>query len=105
MTRSDNDQIQTLGDLKGKSFLAVKKSSLGGFLVAWEQFDKEGMDPFSDFSSLDFNGMPHDDVVLKVLAGKFDAGTVRTSVLEQMVKEGSVRKDDFKIIHQKSGAI
>ncbi len=101
-TRFDRNDIQALDDLKGKSFLAVKKSSLGGFLVAWEQFEKQGIDPFADFSNLAFNGMPHDDVVLKVLAGQYDAGTVRTSVLEQMLKEGSLKQGDIKIINRKT---
>lgn len=100
-TKADRADINSLSDLKGKDFLAVKRSSLGGFLVAWEQLLEQGMDPFSDFASLTFNGLPQDDIVFKVLNGEADAGTVRTSVLEQMEKEGTIQLDDFKIINQK----
>ena len=33
--RSDRQDIQTINDLKGKSFMAVEKDSLGGWLMAW----------------------------------------------------------------------
>lgn len=98
-TRADRADINSIADLKEKDFLAVKRSSLGGFLVAWEQFLTYNIDPFSGFSSLSFNGLPQDDIVFKVLNGEADAGTVRTSVLEQMAKEGRIKLEDFKIIN------
>lgn len=101
-TRADRDDINTIEDLKKKDFLAVKRSSLGGFLVAWEEFLQHDLDPFSDFASLTFNGLPHDNIVFRVLNKEADAGTVRTSVLEQMQKEGQIRLEDLKIINPKS---
>ncbi|WP_163335651.1 phosphate/phosphite/phosphonate ABC transporter substrate-binding protein [Desulfopila sp. IMCC35008] len=98
-TRADRDDINTIEDLKNKNFLAVTRSSLGGFLVAWEEFLKHDLDPFADFGSLTFNGLPQDDIVFKVLNKEADAGTVRTSVLEQMEQEGQIRLADFKIIN------
>lgn len=98
-TRADRDDINSITDLKEKQFLAVKRSSLGGFLVAWEIFKKNNLDPFSDFSSLTFNGLPQDDIVFKVLNKEADAGTVRTNVLEYMAKEGKIKLSDFKIIN------
>lgn len=100
-TRADRDDINTIADLKDKDFLAVKKSSLGGFLVAWEQFNEQGFDPFSDLASLTHNGLPQDNIVFKVRDKKADAGTVRTGVLENMEKEGHISLSDFKIINQK----
>ncbi|BHH85891.1 phosphate/phosphite/phosphonate ABC transporter substrate-binding protein [Desulforhopalus sp. 52FAK] len=100
-TRADRDDINSLTDLKGKEFLAVKKSSLGGFLVAWEQFLIHGINPFSDLASLTQNGLPQDNIVFKVLRGEADAGTVRTGVLENMESEGEVSLSDFKILNQK----
>lgn len=100
-TRADRSDINSVMDLRGKIFLAVKKSSLGGFLVAWEEFLAHNIDPISDLGSLTYNGLPHDDIVFKVLKGDADAGTVRTSVLEQMEKEGHIDLDDFKILNQK----
>ncbi len=97
-TRADRTDIRRLSDLKGKAFLAVKRSSLGGFIAAWELFKQNGIDPFTDFSSLEFNGMPHDNVVLGVLDRRADAGTVRTGVLEQMAVENLISMEDIRII-------
>ncbi len=99
-TRADRRDIRNIHDLAGKRFLAVDKSSLGGFLVAWEQFKLHGMDPFADFE-LVFNGMPHDEVVFRVLRGEFDAGTVRTGVLEQLAGEGAIDLSAVRIIDPK----
>ncbi len=101
-TRADRQDINTLKNLKGKHFMAVGQNSLGGFLVAWEQFYEQKINPFKDFAKLTFNGMPHDNVVLRIKKGEADAGTVRTSVLEQLAQEGKIRLSDFKILTQKS---
>lgn len=101
-TRADRSDINSISDLVGKNFLAVRKSSLGGFLVAWEEFLQHGVNPFSDLAGLTYNGLPQDDIVFKVKWGDADAGTVRTSVLEQMEKEGQISLDDFKILNPKS---
>lgn len=99
-TRRDRNDINSLADLKGKKFLAVAPNSLGGFLVAWEQLKDAGIDPFADFSTLLFNGMPQDDIVFKVLNREVDAGTVRTHVLENMTREGKIDLADIKIINR-----
>lgn len=101
-TRADRSDINSIADAANKRVLAVGKSSLGGFLVAWEQFVQVGLDPFTDFADLAFNGMPHDAVVMKVLAGEADVGTVRTGVIENLVREGKVRMGDLKILNQRS---
>ncbi|PHS74568.1 MAG: hypothetical protein COB59_12010, partial [Rhodospirillaceae bacterium] len=100
-TRSDRDDINNLKDLNGKSFLGVGRYSLGGFLVGWESLLKAGVDPLTDFSKLSFNGMPHDDVVMRVINREIDAGTVRTSVLESMSREGRIDLADLKILGQR----
>ncbi len=97
--RADRNDINNLKDLEGKSFLAVGKNSLGGFIVALEQFHRQGMNIFKDLN-ISFNGMPHDEVVFKVLDGHADAGTVRTSVLESLADEGSIDMADIKILKQ-----
>ncbi|VAW27370.1 hypothetical protein MNBD_BACTEROID06-1089, partial [hydrothermal vent metagenome] len=79
-TRSDRNDIKTLQDLKGKSFMAVDETSLGGFQMAWRELNANNIDPYSDFSHLEFGGI-HDDVVMSVVTGKVDAGTVRTDIL------------------------
>ena len=101
LTGVDNDSINTLGDLKGKTFMGVSKSSFGGWQMAYKEILDAGVDPFADFGKLDFGGN-HENVVLAVLNGAVDAGTVRTDTLERMAAAGSIFMDDFKVLNKKS---
>jgi len=90
--------------LKGASFMAVKAESLGGYLAAAGELQKNGIDK-TDFRQLLFTGMPHQKVAENVLAGKVDAGTVRTGVLESLIASGTIKATDFKILNAKSTSI
>lgn len=96
-TRKKRNDIQDLRSLRGKRFMAVDKTSLGGFQMAWGLMQKEGLNPYKDFSSLSFGGT-HDKVVMAVKNGYVDFGTVRSGILEQMAGNGDIRLDEFKII-------
>jgi two-component system sensor histidine kinase TtrS len=100
-TRSKHPSIKTLHDLRGKSFMAVDKTSLGGFQMAWHEFQQYNIDPYHDFSSLQFGGI-HDHVVMSVIKGDVDAGTVRTDILERMVKAGKLKSQQFRILNAKN---
>ncbi|MEN8213084.1 MAG: PhnD/SsuA/transferrin family substrate-binding protein [Pseudomonadota bacterium] len=97
-TRADRDDINQLADISGRSFIAVDETSLGGFQMAWGEMVREQLSPSRDFSELDFGGT-HDKVVMAVLRGEFDVGTVRTNILERMAAKGDVELDDLKIIN------
>lgn len=96
--RKIRHDIQNLADLRNKKFMAVDKTSLGGFQMAWGVLQKEAINPYRDFSSLAFAGT-HDEVVAAVRDGYVDAGTVRSGILEKMAANGDIRLDEFKIIH------
>ena len=100
-TRADRIDIQTLLDLKGKSFMAVGKKAFGGFRMAWRELEDAGISPFSDISLLKFNGFPQDDIVYAVRDGRIDAGTVRTDLLERMALQKKINLDEFKILSPK----
>lgn len=100
LTSVDKEDINSLADLKGKSFMAVKASSFGGWQMAYKEMLNGGIDPQKEFASLKFAGK-HDNVVLAVQNGAVDAGTVRTDTLERMAAEGSVDMEEFKIINKK----
>lgn len=102
-TRADRNDIRTLKDLAGKSFLAVDPTSLGGFQMAWGELRAHHIDPRRDFSSLHFLGT-HDRVVLHVREGRADAGTVRTDILERMARAGTIRMEDFRVLNPIEGA-
>ena len=88
-TSEENEDINSVSDLSGKTFMAVKKSSFGGWQMAYMELLDQGIDPFKDFASLEFGGK-HDNVVLAIQNGVVDAGTVRTDTLERMVAGGMI---------------
>ena len=100
-TKADRHDLNTLNDLKGKSFMAVDPLSFGGWIVAWREFFKQDIDPFTDFQSLRYGGT-HEGVVMAVLAGTVDAGTVRTDTLERMAERGTLRLTQVKILNQQA---
>jgi len=101
-TIKNREDIQGYKDLKGKTYMAVHKKSFGGWIMAWREFKRAGIDPFKDFMVLKF-GETHDAVVYAVRDGQADAGSVRTDMLERMQAEGKIQIADFKIIHEHGG--
>ena len=100
--RKTRKDIRDLKDLKGKTVMAVKETSLGGWRMAWRELKEAGVDPFKDFASLAFGGT-QDAVIYQVRDGKVDVGTVRTDTLERMQAEGKIRMEDFYVIHEHGG--
>ncbi len=103
LASADRDDINSLGDIKGKKFMAVKGSSFGGWQMAYKEFKDNGVDPMTDFAKLEFGGT-HDNVVFAVQNGAVDAGTVRTDTLERMAASGDIAMSEFKIIAKKDFA-
>ncbi len=99
--RNDRDDIQSLNDLKGKRFMAVDNKSFGGWHMAWRYLLDHDIDPDQDFKEFTIGGT-HDAVVMAVLDKKVDAGTVRTSTLEQMAQEGKIKLDQIRVLDEKS---
>lgn len=98
-TRADRNDINYERDLRGKSFMAVDEHSFGGFLAAMGELRINRVET-DDFETIEF-GETHDDVVLAVLNGEVDAGTVKTGVLERMALEGQIDLREIKVIGQK----
>ncbi|QPJ60957.1 MAG: phosphate/phosphite/phosphonate ABC transporter substrate-binding protein [Candidatus Nitronauta litoralis] len=72
LVRSDSD-IQTLGDLEGKSFAFVDPASTSGHLYPKTLLLKKGFNPEKFFKQSRFAGS-HNAVVLSVMKGEVDAG-------------------------------
>ena len=99
LTKADRDDINTLKDFKGKTFMGVEENSFGGWQMAWDVFLDNKINPQRHFKSLTFSGT-HDKVVMAVLNGEVDGGTIRTDTLERMAAEGKIDLQDLKIINQ-----
>ena len=98
-TRRDRTDIESLTDLKGKSFAAVNEAAFGGFQMAWRELKEAGVDPFTDMEELRFIGFPQDEIVYAVRDGRVDAGTVRTDILEYMADRGDINLEDLKVLN------
>jgi len=100
-TRADNDEIRDFSDLKGKKFMGVHKYSFGGWLMALRELKKAGLNPYNDFKEITF-GNTHQAVVIAVVAGEVDAGTVRSGILEKLSSENKININDLRVINQKT---
>lgn len=98
-----NDKVNSLADVKGKKFMAVQKSSFGGWQMAYKEFSDAGIDPLKDFAAMEFGGK-HDNVVFAVQNEQVDVGTIRTDTLERMAASGAIAMEDFKVINKKTYA-
>jgi two-component system sensor histidine kinase TtrS len=103
-TRSDNTDVNGLAGLKERTLAAVDPDAFGGFLLAAFTFAQSGIDPWEDLAAIQFLGFPQDRIVEAVMAGHADAGTVRTGLLEAMIRDGRIKKDDVRIINPVSVA-
>ena len=101
-TRANRSDINKITDLDAKKIAAVDTGSLGGYAAQMYELQKAKVD--LEKLSFEFTGMPHSNVVKKVLSGKDDAGFVRTEVLEDMVKNGELSLSSIKIINPQPNA-
>lgn len=97
-TRSDRDEIQTLSDLSRQTLAAVSPEAFGGFQMAWFEFHRQGIDPFSALKTIRYIGFPQDQIIADVLEGRADAGAVRSGLLETLVHEGRLDLSKVKVL-------
>jgi len=99
ITKADNNQINQLEDLKGKTFMAVSPTSLGGWYMTEGVLYESGIENSEKFlGDLSF-GKTHDNVIKAVANGEVEAGTIRTDALERAVQRGDVKLEEFKVVN------
>jgi ABC-type phosphate/phosphonate transport system substrate-binding protein len=97
--------ITKAADLKGKKVMGFKfKKSAAAYVFQVKHMVDNGIDPHKDFAVFK-EAKKQDDIVLAVKAGAFDAGFVKSGLLEAMVKEGKISLSDFDIVDQKSDSL
>jgi phosphonate transport system substrate-binding protein len=82
--RSDNKEIRTLDDCRGKRWVAVDASSAGGYLYALGHFFDHGIgkDDFTEIVFVPGPGGQQEKVVLAIYNGRYDLGSVREGTLD-----------------------
>jgi len=99
-TRSDRNDIHNLQDLYNKSIMGVYKEAFGGWRMALRELLHHNFDPYKDSSEILFSAdKTHQSVVYSVLAGDADVGTVRTGIIEQLVKKGKIKSNAIKVLN------
>jgi phosphonate transport system substrate-binding protein len=89
---------KTLADLKGKKLAHTSPSSNSGNMAPIALFPKEGLVPGKDYEFL-YSGK-HDQSVMGVNSGDYDAAAVASDVFHRMATRGQVKEDDFRIIYK-----
>jgi phosphonate transport system substrate-binding protein len=91
--------INSLEDLKGKSFTFGSESSTSGHLMPRYFINEAGIEPNTDFNGKpNFSGS-HDTTYKLIESGSFQAGALNISVWEAAVKEGKVDTTKVKVFY------
>ena len=89
-------QVNSLADLKGRTFAFGSISSTSGSLMPRYFMLQEGVVPEEHFSRVAYSGA-HDATVAWVQAGRADAGVLNASVWEKLVNSGKVDLDKVRV--------
>ena len=89
--------VQSLGDLKGRTFAFGSPSSTSGHLMPRYFLMKEGIRPDTDFKAVAFSGA-HDATVAFVASGRAEAGVLNASVWDKLVESGNPNADKVRVL-------
>jgi len=93
-----NSGINSLADLKGKTFTFGSQSSTSGHLMPRWFLLQNGIDPDKDFRRVAFSGA-HDATALQVAGGKVDAGAMNISVWKKMSEEKKLDPSQLRVFY------
>lgn len=98
-----NSGVSKSEELKGKKVMSYGTDSAGAYLFQVYHLKQKGVDVKKDLGNF-FQAKKQDDIPMAVKAGLFDAGFVRTGVLESMEKKGLLSVSDFVIVDKVDGS-
>jgi phosphonate transport system substrate-binding protein len=90
--------FQKLTDLKNRKVAHTSPSSNSGHVAPLSLFPKEGLVPDKDYKII-FSGK-HDESVMGVLSGNYDAAAVASDVFRRMIARGQIAENDFRVIYR-----
>lgn len=96
ITQADNDEIEEIGDLAGKSVAHADPSSNSGNLAPRALFKNEGVIPDDDYE-VDYSG-GHEQSALGVFHGDYDAAPVCSTCYARVARAGQLEADEVKCI-------
>ena len=90
--------FQKLDDLKGRKIAHASPSSNSGNLAPRSLLPAEGLTPDKDYKPL-YSGK-HDQSIMGVNSGDYDAAAIADDVLERMAKRGVVKAENFRTLYR-----
>lgn len=91
-----NPEVNSLADLKGKTFAFGSISSTSGSLMPRYFMLQDGIQPESFFSRIGYSGA-HDATAAWVQAGRVDAGVLNASVWDKLVANDKVDTSKVRV--------
>ncbi|HNA04419.1 MAG TPA: phosphate/phosphite/phosphonate ABC transporter substrate-binding protein [Rhodocyclaceae bacterium] len=91
-----NSGINSVDDLKGRTFAFGDKGSTSGYLIPFHFFMTKGIDPDAYFSKVLYT--KHQAIETQVTRGELDAGADYNRNRNAMIEQGLIRAADSKII-------
>jgi two-component system sensor histidine kinase TtrS len=98
-----NAGIATAADLKGKKVMTLKNTAAGGFIFQTHYLLGFGVTSPDDFGHHAV-AKNQKDIVNLVAKGAFDAGFVRTGMVDDMIARGEISEGDVIIVDRKETA-
>ncbi|TVQ34886.1 MAG: phosphate/phosphite/phosphonate ABC transporter substrate-binding protein [Geminicoccaceae bacterium] len=97
VVRQDSS-FESLPDLKGARVAHVSPSSNSGNLAPLALFPDAGLTPGEDYEPRFSGG--HDNSIMGVVSGDYDAAAVASDVFERMARRGQIDEADFRVIYR-----
>jgi phosphonate transport system substrate-binding protein len=88
--------INSVADMKGKTFAFGDKGSTSGYLIPFHQFQKLGIDPEAYFSKVIYT--KHQAIETSIVRRELDVGADYNRNRDAMIGEGLIKAADSKII-------
>lgn len=92
-----DSNINSLADLKGKTFAFVDPGSTSGYMVPAAAFVAASITPEKDFKQVMYSG-GHDATIVSVGSGKVDAGSVADRIYERGCAKGLADCSKLKVV-------
>lgn len=94
----------TIKELAGRSICAVAPDAYGGLYVALGELKRRGIEFNKFFSEVNYTGYPMPKVFSELREGVCEIGFVRTCLLERLIAQGKIHKDEFKVIEPRNAS-
>jgi phosphonate transport system substrate-binding protein len=92
-----NSPINSLKDIKGRTYAFVDPGSTSGYMVPSAFFVRAGIVPEKDFKQVMYSG-GHDASIVAVAQGKVEAASVADRILERAYSKGLAERKNIKVI-------